>query len=70
MRTNSFSNGQQRNNFRPSLSVEKLFEKCDNLILIDNGKLVSHGPLEEIKNNEKYFNLISKIKKKNNSDDL
>ena len=31
MRTNSFSNGQQRNNFRPSLSAEKLFEKYSNL---------------------------------------
>ena len=48
----------------------KLFEKCDHLILIDNGKLVSHGPLEKVKNNEKYFNLITKIKKKKDSDDL
>ena len=31
MRTNSFSNGQQRNNFRPSLSAEKLFEKYSSL---------------------------------------
>ena len=31
MRTNSFSNGQQRNNFRPSLSPEKLFEKYSTL---------------------------------------
>ena len=27
LRTNSFTNGQTRNNFRPSLSPEKLFEK-------------------------------------------
>ena len=28
---NSFSNGHKRNNFRPSLSVEKLFEKYNSL---------------------------------------
>ena len=27
LRTNSFSNGQSRNNFRPTLSAEKLLEK-------------------------------------------
>ena len=31
MRTNSFSNIQPRNNFRQSLSVEKLFEKYNSL---------------------------------------
>ncbi len=31
LRSNSFSNGQSRNNFRPSLSVEKLFEKYSSL---------------------------------------
>ena len=30
-RPNSFSNGQGRNNFRPSLSAEKLFEKYNSL---------------------------------------
>mgnify|MGYP006087045849 CR=1 FL=1 len=30
-RTNSFSNTQPRNSFRPSLSAEKLFEKYSNL---------------------------------------
>ena len=30
-RTNSFSNNQQRNNFRNTQSVEKLFEKYNNL---------------------------------------
>ena len=30
-RSNSFSNGQARNNFRPSLSAEKLFEKYNSL---------------------------------------
>jgi hypothetical protein len=31
MRTNQFSNGQSRNNFRPSLSAEKSFEKYTSL---------------------------------------
>ena len=31
LRTNSFSNGHTRNNFRTSLSVEKLFEKYSSL---------------------------------------
>jgi len=31
IRPNSFSNGQSRNKFRPSLSAEKLFEKYNNL---------------------------------------
>ena len=31
MRPNSFSNGQMRNNFRNSLSAEKLFEKYNSL---------------------------------------
>ena len=31
LRSNSFSNGQTRNNFRHSLSVEKLFEKYNSL---------------------------------------
>ena len=31
LRSNSFSNGQARNNFRPSLSPEKLFEKYSSL---------------------------------------
>jgi len=31
LRSNSFSNGQTRNNFRPSLSPEKLFEKYSSL---------------------------------------
>ena len=31
IRPNSFSNGQARNNFRSSLSVEKLFEKYNSL---------------------------------------
>ena len=31
MRTNQFSNGQSRNNFRPSLSAEKSFEKYTTL---------------------------------------
>ena len=31
MRSNSFSNGQSRNNFRPSLSAEKLLEKYNTL---------------------------------------
>ena len=31
MRSNSFSNGQGRNNFRPTQSAEKLFEKYNNL---------------------------------------
>ena len=31
MRTNQFSNGQSRNNFRPPLSAEKLFEKYTSL---------------------------------------
>jgi hypothetical protein len=30
-RTNSFSNAQPRNSFRPSMSAEKLFEKYTNL---------------------------------------
>tara|TARA_Y100000588_G_C13489398_1_gene600320 strand:- start:130 stop:504 length:375 start_codon:yes stop_codon:yes gene_type:complete len=31
LRSNSFSNGHSRNNFRPSLSPEKLFEKYTSL---------------------------------------
>ena len=31
LRSPSFSNGQSRNKFRPSLSAEKLFEKYNNL---------------------------------------
>ena len=31
LRSNSFTNGQSRNNFRPSLSVEKLLEKYNSL---------------------------------------
>ena len=31
LRSNSFSNGQARNKFRPSLSAEKLFEKYNTL---------------------------------------
>ena len=31
IRTNQFSNGQSRNNFRPSLSAEKSFEKYTSL---------------------------------------
>ena len=31
LRSNSFSNGQTRNKFRPSLSAEKLFEKYSTL---------------------------------------
>ena len=31
LRSNSFSNGQTRNNFRPSLSAEQLFEKYNSL---------------------------------------
>ena len=31
MRTNPFTNGQSRNNFRPSLSAEKSFEKYTSL---------------------------------------
>ena len=31
LRSNSFSNNHTRNNFRPSLSVEKLFEKYNSL---------------------------------------
>ena len=31
MRTNQFSNGQPRNNFRPPLSAEKSFEKYSSL---------------------------------------
>jgi len=31
LRSNSFSNGQARNKFRPSLSAEKLFEKYSTL---------------------------------------
>ena len=31
IRSNSFSNGQARNNFRSSLSVQKLFEKYNSL---------------------------------------
>ena len=31
LRSNSFSNGQSRNNFRPSMSPEKLFEKYTSL---------------------------------------
>ena len=31
LRSNSFSNGHSRNNFRPSLSAEKLFDKYSSL---------------------------------------
>ena len=31
LRSNSFSNGQLRNKFKPTLSAEKLFEKYNNL---------------------------------------
>ena len=50
---NSFSNGHKRNNFRPSLSVEKLFEKYSSLAteaMSSGDKILSENYLQHADN--------------------
>ena len=52
LRSNSFSNGQGRNNHRPQQSVEKLYEKYDHPLYIRLGNLAKkmggHGGMDFI----------------------
>ena len=65
-RPNQFSNGPTRNNFRPSLSVEKLFDKYSSLAkeaMASGDKLLSENYLQHAE----HFMRIIEDKNKNQS---
>ena len=67
MRTNQFSNGQSRNNFRPSLSAEKSFEKYTSLAteaMSAGDKTLSENYLQHAD----HFMRIIEVKNKNKND--
>tara|TARA_B100001013_G_C24503108_1_gene399977 strand:+ start:348 stop:728 length:381 start_codon:yes stop_codon:yes gene_type:complete len=67
MRTNQFSNGQSRNNFRPSLSAEKSFEKYTTLAkeaMSAGDKTLSENYLQHAD----HFMRIIEVKNKNRND--
>ena len=67
IRPNSFSNGQARNNFRSSLSVEKLFEKYNSLAkeaMSSGDKTLAENYLQHAD----HFMRIIEDKNKNKSD--
>ena len=66
LRPNPFSNGPTRNNFRPSLSVEKLFDKYSSLAkeaMASGDKLLSENYLQHAE----HFMRIIEDKNKNQS---
>ena len=67
MRTNQFSNGQSRNNFRPSLSAEKSLEKYNTLAkeaMSAGDKTLSENYLQHAD----HFMRIIEVKNKNRND--
>jgi len=66
MRTNQFSNGQSRNNFRPSLSAEKSLEKYTTLAK----EAMSEGDItlsENYLQHADHFMRIIEVKNKNDT---
>ena len=66
MRTNQFSNGQSRNNFRPPLSAEKLFEKYTSLAkeaMTSGDRTLSENYLQHAD----HFMRIIEVKNKNDT---
>ena len=67
MRTNQFSNGQSRNNFRPPLSAEKSFEKYTSLAkeaMSAGDRTLSENYLQHAD----HFLRIIEVKNKNRND--